>query len=258
MAGPTPRHSRGILPRPGPRRRDGGDFTPDGDPGDDAGRDQGSSVQRSPLVRSSPPMPDAAGPSSARSASGEPQRHSLTTKAEVHKYWAGKLHGSYDGAALRDTRHVPAAQSCISDGTRHLPGRHYVNVIKLRVNTLPTISRTKRRRPDDVSSSVGCRASETLGHVLQACHKGHRGRVKRHNTTARYVAMHLNQLKWSVIWEPHYNVHGKVMKTDLVASKGAMAVIIDLLVVGPGMELAFLHEQKAAKYTFPDLLQQVH
>ncbi|KAG0434871.1 hypothetical protein HPB47_018814 [Ixodes persulcatus] len=119
----------------------------------------------------------------------------LSTKAEVHKYWADRLHGSYGGAALRDTRHVPAAQSWISDGTRLLPERHYVNVIKLRVDALSTLSRTKRGRPDDASCRDGCRARESLGHVLQACHRGHRGRVKRHGNTARYIAMRLNQLE---------------------------------------------------------------
>ncbi|CAN8017657.1 unnamed protein product, partial [Ixodes persulcatus] len=84
---------------------------------------------------------------------------------------------------------------------------------------------------------------------------GHRGRAKRHDNIARYVAMRINQLTWNVLWETHYNVQLKVMKPDLVATKGAMAVIIDVQVVGTGMELAFLHEQKAAKYTVPDLLQ---
>ncbi|KAG0418941.1 hypothetical protein HPB47_004484 [Ixodes persulcatus] len=106
---------------------------------------------------------------------------SLTTKADVHKYWADKLHVSYDG-------------------------RHYVNVIKLRVNALPTLSRTKRGRPDGVSCRAGCRARESLGHVLQACHRGHRGRVKRHDNIARYIAMRLHQLQWTVLWEPHYTV----------------------------------------------------
>ncbi|CAN7950648.1 unnamed protein product [Ixodes pacificus] len=46
------------------------------------------------------------------------------------------------------------------------------------------------------------------------------------------------------------------MKPDLVAGFGAMVVIINVQVVGTGMELAFLCEQKAAKYTVPDLLQQ--
>ncbi|KAG0435568.1 hypothetical protein HPB47_018412 [Ixodes persulcatus] len=67
--------------------------------------------------------------------------------------------------------------------------------------------------------------------------------------------MRLYQLKWSVLWEPQYNVQAKVIKPDLVATKGAMAVIIDAQVLGTGMELALLHEQKAAKYTVPDLLQ---
>lgn len=46
------------------------------------------------------------------------------------------------------------------------------------------------------------------------------------------------------------------MKPDLVATKGTQAIITDVQVVGTGIELAFLQEQKAAKYT-PDLLRQV-
>ncbi|EEC03716.1 hypothetical protein IscW_ISCW002373 [Ixodes scapularis] len=68
--------------------------------------------------------------------------------------------------------------------------------------------------------------------------------------------MRLHQLEWSVLWEPHYSVQGDVMKLDLVATKGAQAIITDVQVVGTGIELAFLQEQKAAKYT-PDLLRQV-
>ncbi|KAG0429793.1 hypothetical protein HPB47_023289, partial [Ixodes persulcatus] len=149
----------------------------------------------------------------------------LTTKAEVHKYWAGRLHGSYDDAALQKTRDVPA--DFYQGGTM----------------LMPSSCGTKSGRLDDVSCRAGCRARESLGHVLQACHRRHRGRVKRHDSIALYVAMRLNQLKWSVLWEPNYNVQGKVMKPDLV--------------INTGMELAFLHEQKAAKYTVPDLLQQV-
>ncbi|EEC16484.1 reverse transcriptase, putative [Ixodes scapularis] len=74
---------------------------------------------------------------------------------------------------------------------------------------------------------------------------------------ARYVTIHLNQLKWNVLWKPHYNVHRKVMKAGLVATRGAMAVIIDVQVVGTDIELAFLHQQKADRYTLPDMLQQV-
>ncbi|KAG0418274.1 hypothetical protein HPB47_004988 [Ixodes persulcatus] len=69
--------------------------------------------------------------------------------------------------------------------------------------------------------------------------------------------MRLHQLEWRVLWEPHYSVQGKVMKPDLLATKGAQAIIIDVQVVGTGMELAFLHQQKAAEYTVPDLPRQV-
>ncbi|CAN7982139.1 unnamed protein product [Ixodes pacificus] len=217
MAGPTPRHSRGILPSLGPRRGLGATSLRTAIPRMTLFSIKGLRFSDHPgceaALRCRMLLDQVRRAQQTASLNGIP----LTTKAKVHKHWAGRLHGSYDGAALRDTRHVPAAQSWISDGTRLLPGRHYVNVIKLRVNALPTLSRTGRGRPDDMSCRAGCRARESLGHVLQARHRGHRGRVKRHDNLAQYVAMRLHQLKWSVLWEAHYSNQEKVMKPDLVA-----------------------------------------
>ncbi|KAG0428661.1 hypothetical protein HPB47_024385 [Ixodes persulcatus] len=104
-----------------------------------------------------------------------------------------------------------------------------------------------------VRGPAGCRARESLDHVLRACHRDLRARVKRHDNIGRYVAMRLHQLKWSVLWEPHDSVQGKVMKPVLVATKEDTAVIIDVQAVGTGIELVFVHQQKAAQYTVPEL-----
>ncbi|KAG0417036.1 hypothetical protein HPB47_005934 [Ixodes persulcatus] len=215
-----PRHSSGILPRPSLQGRTGGDFAPDCYPGDHIGQDLGSLVQRGceAALRCGMLLDQVRRAQQAASFSGIP----LTNKADIHKYWAEMLHGSFDRAALRDARHVPAAQ-------------------------------TKRGRPDDVSFRAGCRARESLDHVLRACHRDLRARVKRHDNIGRYVAMRLHQLKWSVLWEPHDSVQGKVMKPVLVATKEHTAVIIDVQAVGTGIELVFVHQQKAAKYTVPEL-----
>lgn len=177
----------------------------------------------------------------------------LRDKSAVHRMWAARLHGSCDGAALRDSRKVPAAHRWISDGNRLLPGRQFIDLVKLRINAQPTLERTSRGRQQDVSCRAGCRAPESLGHVLQRCHRGHRNRTKRHDNLVRYVSTRLSQLGWSVLWEPHYTLQEGVLKPDLVAYKGEESLIIDAQVVGTKMGLGFLHHQKKAKYSGVEL-----
>ncbi|KAG0445048.1 hypothetical protein HPB47_001137 [Ixodes persulcatus] len=182
------------------------------------------------------------------------QGQELLNKKLVQKMWTSLLHRSNDGAALRDCGKVPGAHRWVSEGTRLLRGRQFLNLIKLRINAMPTLERTSRGRGVDVSCRAGCRAPESLGHVLQCCHRGHRGRVKRHNNLARYVCNRLVQLGWTVLWEPHFPLPDGTLKPDLVAFKGQDTLILDAQVVGTGMGLGFLHHQKVAKYSGP-LLQ---
>ncbi|KAG0435539.1 hypothetical protein HPB47_018428 [Ixodes persulcatus] len=181
----------------------------------------------------------------------------LRDKKAVQRMWATRLHRSCDGAALRDSGRVPAAHRWISEGSRMLRGRQFIDLIKLRINAQPTLERTSRGRPRDVTCRAGCRAPESLGHVLQCCHRGHRNRTKRHDNLVRYVSGRLSQLKWSVLWEPHYTLPEGVLKPDPVAYKGQDSLIVDAQVVGTKMGLGFLHHQKKDKYSGVELRRQV-
>lgn len=154
---------------------------------------------------------------------------------------------------MRDSGEVPGAHRWVSEGTRLLRERQFMNLIKLRINAMPTLERTSRGRGVDVSCQAGCRAPGSLGLVLQCCRRGHRGRVKRHNL-ARYVCNCLKQLGWMVLWESHFPLPDGTLKPDLVAFKEQDALILDAQVVGTGMGLCFLHHQKVAEYLGP-LLQ---
>ncbi|CAN7998348.1 unnamed protein product, partial [Ixodes hexagonus] len=183
------------------------------------------------------------------------QGSNLVTKKAVQQMWAMLLHRSNDGAAVRDSRKVPGAHRWIAEGNRLLPGRQFIDIIKLRINAQPTLERTSRGRGNDISCRAGCGAPESLGHVLQCCHRGHRTRVKRHDNLARYVCTRLGQLGWTVLWEPHFDLPGGVLKPDLVAFKGENTIILDAQVVGTRMALSFHHHQKVAKYSSPGLQQ---
>lgn len=84
------------------------------------------------------------------------------------KTWAARLHRSCDGAALRDSRRVPAAHQWISEGSCLLRGRQFIHLVKLRINAQPTLERTSRCRRQDVNCRAGFRALESLGHVLES------------------------------------------------------------------------------------------
>ncbi|KAG0425873.1 hypothetical protein HPB47_026983 [Ixodes persulcatus] len=154
------------------------------------------------------------------------QDRDLTTKVEVHRMWPMLLHRSCDGKALKESRKVPAAHRWLTDGTRFLSGRQFINLVKLNNNVLPTLELTSGGRDRDISCRAGCQAPKSFGHMLQASHRGHRGRVKRHDNVAGYACGRLAQLQWQVLWEPHYAVSGTVMKTDLVAYKDADCVVL--------------------------------
>lgn len=78
----------------------------------------------------------------------------LLSKKSVQKMWAALLHRSNDGAALRESRDVPGAHRWVSEGTRMLPGRQYINLLKLRVIAQPTLERTSRGRGVDISCGL--------------------------------------------------------------------------------------------------------
>lgn len=111
----------------------------------------------------------------------------------VERRVVGLLHSSNDGKGLKESRNVPTHNQWVTDGTRFLYGRDFVNTTKLRFNALPTKSRTSRGRHESRYCRAGCNGIETLNHVLQICHRTHRARVARYNAIASYVRRALSK-----------------------------------------------------------------
>ena len=73
----------------------------------------------------------------------------ICTTANLEMRWARMLHSSMEGRALKESRKVPQQHQWLTEGTRFLSGRDFVNAAKIRINALPTRSRTAKGRVKD-------------------------------------------------------------------------------------------------------------
>lgn len=185
----------------------------------------------------------------------------LSDKQSVGKHWSALLHASNDGHALREVRHVPAAQRWVQEGTGLLTGRAFIDVNKLRINALPVRIRTKRGRDTDKSCRGGCQASETLDHVLQKCHRTYDARIKRHDGLVKLIVDRLRKKGWTVEVEKRFKgprtlipdiVARRVTKENTPLEKRESAVI-DATVITCGYPLLKAHENKVRKYDVPQV-----
>ena len=103
------------------------------------------------------------------------------------RHFAAALHSSVDGGALKESKKIPQRNRWIAEGRRFLTGRDFVLTCKLRINAMPTKSRTSRGRIHDRSCRAGCNVPETLNHVLQTCHRTHDARIRRRDAVVAYL-----------------------------------------------------------------------
>lgn len=182
----------------------------------------------------------------------------LFTKKAVSAFWTELLHHSVDGAALKNCRDAPYAQAWVRDGTRLLSGKQFIDLVKLRINAFPNLTRTKRGQGGaSKSCRAGCLAPESLGHILQACHRTHSTRLQRHDGMVAYLAKRLEELEWDVAVEPRIETNRGTVEPDLVLKREGQSVIVDAQVVGTRLPLHEAHRHKVAKYSFPDLWNQI-
>ena len=72
-----------------------------------------------------------------------------------------------------------------------------------------------------------CHSIESLGHILQACHRTHGARVKWHDGVLDLIASELSK-KWEVKLELQLRVGYATYIPDLVISHGDSCVINDV------------------------------
>ncbi|CAK9796554.1 Retrovirus-related Pol polyprotein from type-2 retrotransposable element R2DM [Anthophora plagiata] len=172
----------------------------------------------------------------------------LNNTEKLDMRWAKLLHNSSDGKALKESHKVPQQHQWVTALNRLLTGRDFINITKLRINVLPTKSRTSRGRRSDRLCRAGCNEMETLNHILQRCPRTHAARVQRHNAIVSYVQRALEQASERTDVEPHFNTESGLRKPDLVAKIKDTAFAIDAQVVSKQTDLSQAHQKKVDYY----------
>lgn len=180
----------------------------------------------------------------------------LRTSKDVMNHWADLLHNSVDGGHLRECASVPESQAWVADGTRLLSGRDFVDCTKLRINAIPTLARSYRGREKDTRCRAGCQQNETLGHVLQQCHRTHGARIKRHDGIVAYLCQKFHKDGWQVEREPLIKTREGARYPDIVIRKTDCTAIVDVQVVGTSTPLDTAHRRKRAYYARNDEVVQ--
>lgn len=174
--------------------------------------------------------------------------HELFTVKNIRQRWAELLHASVDGGALKASAGTHGQHDWIGEGTRFLSGKDFLNLCRMRINALPTRSRTSRGRLSDRRCRGGCLAAETLNHIQQNCHRTHEARIRRHNAVSKYIVKALERAGYSVEEEPRIPTTEGLRKPDIVAKLGKTTVIIDTQVVSEQTDLDKAHKKKKDYY----------
>ena len=122
----------------------------------------------------------------------------LFTPQAIDKFWSRHLYLKFVGINLKDSSGVKPQHVWISEGTKILHGRDYVNCIKACINALSTRSRTSRGRQCDRACTAGCGRIETISPVVQQCHRTNDAWVRRHDCAVKYVASRLKRQQYIV------------------------------------------------------------
>lgn len=182
----------------------------------------------------------------------------LSSRAIINSYWANRLYMSVDGSGLREASHFGPQHGWVSQPTRLLTGKDYLNGIKLRINALPTRSRTTRGRHElGRRCRAGCDAPETTNHILQKCYRTHGRRVARHNSIVKFIKGNLETRGYVVHAEPSLQGDSGLNKPDLVALRHGHAYVIDAQIVTDGHALDQAHQRKVEKYDQRDIKEAV-
>lgn len=181
----------------------------------------------------------------------------IKNSQESLKYWKNTLHGSFDGMPLKNCSNAKGSTAWLGEGTTFLKGREYINLVKFHIAAIPNLTRLRRGRDVSVKCRAGCDTAESLGHILQRCHRTHHPRIQRHDCIVRYLSKRLKEKGWQVQLEPHYRTTMGTKIPDLVIKRDGQTIILDAQVVGTRISLSEAHETKRNKYLIPELLALV-
>lgn len=160
-----------------------------------------------------------------------------------------KLHQTLDGSHLREAHRVPFSHRWVR-GMPYLSGKDYLNLLKIRINGLPTRARLARGRAHYARTCRhGCDKVETLVHVSQLCDAMNRNIIKRHDGLCKVVARELKRAGLEVRQELLCREPGKPgLKPDLVVTTPQAVWALDAEICGTNLQLELARRDKIAKY----------
>ncbi|KAL1429770.1 hypothetical protein MTO96_015800 [Rhipicephalus appendiculatus] len=121
---------------------------------------------------------------------------------------------------------APGSTVWLGEGTTFLKGREFIDLAKFHIAAIPNLTRLKRGQNTPKRCRAGCDSDESLGHILQRCHRTRHQRIQRHDTIVRYLAKRLREKEWRVREEPHYQTSQGTKIPDLVLSRDGQCVIL--------------------------------
>lgn len=173
----------------------------------------------------------------------------IDSRLKVRLYNADKLYESIDGRGLREASGVPFVHKWIADGTTYMRGDVFQRAVKMRINALPSRSRTARGKDLPRVCRAGCRVPETNFHVIQECIRSHPARMVRHNTACKSLGQELQRLGYEVQYERIFETAAGRRKPDLVARREGTTWVVDATVCNDARPVDARHNQKVQYYS---------
>ena len=133
-----------------------------------------------------------------------------------------------------------------------MTGASFIHAVQIRGATESTRKRSARGRMLSSDKCDACGRVETLGHILQVCHRTWGTRIKRYDAVLEKLLHELEGRGWSALRAPVIPVRGGSPQIpDGVAYNDGNCWVIDASVVADNADLNDAHLSKCAKYDTP-------
>jgi len=167
----------------------------------------------------------------------------MTSKEDIKVHFKNILHNFVD---FHPT--CPKVHQWIRTANHsRLTGRDFIRAVHLRHNLLPSGMMLSRLSSAHSRNCPVCvNAPNTVAHILQQCPRG--ARIKRHNAICKYVSETMTKMNYKVDWEPLIRTTEGLLKSDLIASIGNCALVIDIAICSDGVDPDKMYKDKIAKY----------
>lgn len=175
----------------------------------------------------------------------------ITTKARETVMWEGRLRESVDQKQLVSRVHSPEARLWWTDPEFALRRNgDFIKAVHVRLKTLASPSRQKRRGRGDGSCRIDLTPSASLSHISQVCGVTYGQRIQRHNALVKSLQRGLNACGWECQVEPKIPHGNTFVKPDIVARRGSSVVVLDPCITGDSdAYLSQMCAEKVAKYS---------